>query len=130
MTDHHPKANALAENVFVKLTARLSMVAAAPLIALALNWISGISKAQDEQRTFQATQTVEMEQLKQRVSSLESADRGKGAENAQVLQRLATVEALMRSLAEQGTATRQSIDNLTSQLIRERRSDASENIRP
>jgi hypothetical protein len=118
----HPKANALAENVYVRLTARISMLVAAPLIALALNWISDISTAQNVQSTFQATQQIEMAQLKERVGKLEDA----GKDDAQVLQRLATVEALMRNLAEQSTATRQSIDNLTQQLIRERRSDASE----
>lgn len=118
----HPKANALAENVYIRLTARLSMLAAAPLIALALNWISGISEAQVEQRTFQETQKLEMKLLTDRVAKLEDA----GKDDAQVLQRLATVEALMRNLADQTTSTRQSIDNLTQQLIRERRSDAGD----
>lgn len=118
----HPKANALAENVYIRLIARLSMLVAGPLIALALTWIWDISKAQDQQSIFQATQSLQMELLTDRVVKLEDA----GKDDAQVLQRLATVEALMRNLADQSASTRASIDNLTTQLIKERRSDAGE----
>lgn len=126
----HPKADALAENAILKLVARICMAIGVPILMLGLGivaaWISGLSDAQSTQKTFQATQQIEMTQIKERVASLERTSEQKGAENAKVLERLATVEALMRSLAEQGTATRQSIDNLTRQLISERRSDAGD----
>lgn len=129
----HPKANALAENAVLKLVARLCMAFGVPILGVGLgivaSWISGISTAQETQRIFQSTQQLEVSQLKERVTSLERAGEMKGAENAQVLQRLATVEALMRNLADQSTSTRQSIDNLTRQLISERRSDATDALK-
>lgn len=122
----HPKADALAENAILKLVARICMAIGVPVLVLGLGivaaWISGISDTQSTQKTFQETQKLEMKLLTDRVAKLEDA----GKDDAQVLQRLATVEALMRNLAEQSNSTRQSIDNLTQQLIRERRSDAGE----
>lgn len=126
----HPKADALAENAILKLVARVCMAVGVPILMLGLgivlSWVSGISTAQESQRTFQATQQIEMTQLKERVSSLERSGEQRGTEGTKVLERLATVEALMRNLADQSQSTRQSIDNLTTQLIKERRSEAGE----
>lgn len=126
----HPKADALAENAILKLAARACMLVGVPIMVFGLGivatWVSGISDTQESQRTFQATQQIEMTQLKERISSLERSGEQRGTESTKVLERLATVEALMRNLADQSASTRQSIDNLTTQIIKERRSDAGE----
>lgn len=129
MTDHL-KANDIAENAILRLVARVCMAVGVPLLLLLasiiLNWIGGISDAQEGQRTFQATQQIEMTTLKERMTNLEINSRAKGEESNQILQRLVTVETLMKSVEQQGTETKTSIDNLTQQLIRERRSDTGE----
>lgn len=128
--NNHPKADAFAENAILKLAARLCMAFGVPILmfglAIIANWVSDISDAQGVQRTFQATQQLEMELIKQRIDKIEDGDTRANDGNALVLQRLTAVESLMKGLAEQSTSTRQSIDNLTTQLIKERRSDAGE----